>query len=260
MIAAYPGFKGSKQDAKDQFIKPSEERCVRTPLAMIRALEKGVQIEEGWAPEAPVPPEKIILFGESLGGGVAIQAAHRLEHAEDASARRDIGGLVTFATFATLPKRVRELLPHYPAEKRMKNRYESLGYIKDISIPKLFLHGTKDPIIPHHHSEMLYEAAGGDDKELIRMEGANHHLSRPREDTPDPEQVSMAIDHVQDFLARRGLCPERDERYIANGELPGETSARDYLSSLLQQAPIGKNNGHASSVNGRQESFYRGVR
>lgn len=76
MIVAYPGFKGSKTDANGHKQTCSQAGCMRAGFTMIKALEH---------PEAfglnmkPVQAQHITLFGESLGGAVALHTARRME-------------------------------------------------------------------------------------------------------------------------------------------------------------------------------------
>jgi alpha-beta hydrolase superfamily lysophospholipase len=72
MIVAYPGFKGSKIGAKGQPQYPSEPGCKRAAYAMVQNLEEHFH----------VPTEQIVLFGESLGGAMALSTARDMERGQ----------------------------------------------------------------------------------------------------------------------------------------------------------------------------------
>src|SRR5690606_83486 len=97
VIAAYPGFKGHRKRPK---LDPSEEGCHATGLAMVRYLVNRRQ----------VPMENIVLFGESLGGAVALRTAHNLEKGipEWGYEPEKIPAVVCYNTFTSLVKRAKE--------------------------------------------------------------------------------------------------------------------------------------------------------
>jgi pimeloyl-ACP methyl ester carboxylesterase len=72
MIVAYPGFKGSKIGAKGQTQYPSEPGCKRAAYAMVQNLEEHFN----------VPSNQIVLFGESLGGAMALYTARDMERGQ----------------------------------------------------------------------------------------------------------------------------------------------------------------------------------
>ncbi|WP_139490753.1 alpha/beta hydrolase [Brevibacillus dissolubilis] len=55
--------------------------------------------------------------------------------------------------------------------------------------PILFIHGTGDKAIPHHHSEKLYEAAANPHNEVFLVEGADHVRSFARQPKEYSERV-----------------------------------------------------------------------
>ncbi len=93
--------------------------------------------------EQHISPEKIIIFGHSLGGAVAI----------DLASPKKCGGLIAERTFVTA-FRVLTKIPIYPFDK-----FQSINKIKNVKCPILVIHGKKDSIIPFWHGEKLFEAA-----------------------------------------------------------------------------------------------------
>jgi len=111
------------------------------------------------------PPERIVLFGESVGGGVAVELA----------TRHDCAGLVLFSTFESLPKAAKAKLPWLPCETLMSNRFDSASKLPGIRKPVYLAHGDADEVIPHSHSQRLFELAVGPKRLRIRP-GGTHNM------------------------------------------------------------------------------------
>lgn len=97
-----------------------------------------------------VPPAEVLLFGESLGGAVAVELA----------GRRPVAALVLVAP---LPGTVRIARAHYPLPDFLldwpDHRFDALSGIGRIEAPTLFAHGDKDRVIPRSEARLLFEAA-----------------------------------------------------------------------------------------------------
>ena len=105
-----------------------------------------------------VPPERIILYGFSLGGGPAV----------DLAASRRCAGLILQSAFTSAFRVLtgRRLLPF--------DRFDNLAKIGRVSSPVLVIHGTADPVVPFRHGRRLYAAATGP-KDCLWVEGAAHN-------------------------------------------------------------------------------------
>lgn len=113
--------------------RPSE----RTVLANVEAAYDYLITKRG------VPPERIIVWGRSIGSGPSVHLA----------ATRKVGGLVIESGFTSafrVMTRIR-LLPF--------DRFDNLRGIERISCPLLVIHGRKDEIISFWHGQRLYDAA-----------------------------------------------------------------------------------------------------
>jgi fermentation-respiration switch protein FrsA (DUF1100 family) len=95
-------------------------------------------------------PENIILYGESLGTGVAAQMA--MEHP-------NLRALVLEAPYTSVATRSQEIYPVFPAFWLVKDRYETLKKLPNIHLPILIFHGEKDRVIPIHHGRTLLKKA-----------------------------------------------------------------------------------------------------
>lgn len=96
-----------------------------------------------------LPPERIVLYGESLGSGVAVRMA--MDHPASA--------LILEAPYTSVVDRSAELYPFIPARLLVQDTYPSLSRIAQVTCPLLILHGEKDHIIPARHGRMLFAAA-----------------------------------------------------------------------------------------------------
>jgi fermentation-respiration switch protein FrsA (DUF1100 family) len=101
-----------------------------------------------------VPPERIVLFGESIGGAVAVRLA-----AEFSLAGYPPAGLVLNSTIAALPETVAWHYPWFPFQFLLLDRYPSVERIPYVTCPILQFHGTDDEFIPLEHGQRLFEAA-----------------------------------------------------------------------------------------------------
>lgn len=109
-------------------------------------------------------PEEIVLFGHSLGGAVAI----------DGALDRSVAGLVVESSFTDIKEMARALHPQIPLHLIARNGFRSIGKVGEITVPKLFIHGTEDETVPLEIGRRLYEAAA-EPKELYVVEGAGHN-------------------------------------------------------------------------------------
>lgn len=125
--------------------------------------------------ELSVSPDRILIYGESLGGGVATQlAAHACQ--SDAAP----GGLVLNATFSSMVDAASAIYPFLPVPLLLIDRYPSADFIGSVTCPTLQIHGTRDEIVPFHLGRKLFDAtpnasASGVDKKFIEMRGFGHN-------------------------------------------------------------------------------------
>lgn len=96
-----------------------------------------------------LPPGRIVVFGESLGGAVAAQLA----------ARVDPAALVLHSAFTSAPDLAAGLYPFLPARLLTRYRYDTLAAVRQLRCPLLVAHSPRDEIIPVSHGRRLYEAA-----------------------------------------------------------------------------------------------------
>ena len=113
--------------------------------------------------ERRVPPNRIVLFGKSLGGAVAIDLATEVEPA----------GLIVQSAFTSIPDMAARHFPFVP-RALLRTRMDSLSKIGDVEVPKLFIHSDADEVAPYELGRRLYEAAPKP-KRFYTVEGAGHN-------------------------------------------------------------------------------------
>lgn len=111
---------------------------------------------------ARVPSSRIIVFGESLGGGVAC----------DLAAGQKVGGLVLLATFANFTAQGSGNLFPSPVAWLSRYRFDSLSAVSRIDCPKLIMHSPKDEVNRYEDGQALYKAAKGP-CQSVNMKGSH---------------------------------------------------------------------------------------
>jgi len=113
---------------------------------------------------ARYPAPRIVLFGESLGTGVAVALA----------AGRTIGGLILQAPFTSAADIGAAVYPFLPVRLLMKDQFRSDEQIGKVKMPLLILHGASDRVVPLAFGERLY-ALANEPKRLVRFPRAGHN-------------------------------------------------------------------------------------
>ena len=109
--------------------------------------------------------DKIIYYGHSLGGAVAVELA----------ARRPPMGLIVEGTFASGRDMAGHLLPRLPTIPSLlvHSKFNSIARIKKVSCPVMVIHGEQDDVVPLTQGRKLYEAAH-EPKQWLEVPGAGH--------------------------------------------------------------------------------------
>ncbi|MFQ5958933.1 MAG: alpha/beta hydrolase [Alphaproteobacteria bacterium] len=111
-----------------------------------------------------VPPARVVLYGESLGGGVAVQMA----------SERPVGAVVLEAPFTSLADVAQRHFWYVPARHLVRDRFDSKAKIARIGAPLLVFHGELDRVVPADLGRALYDAAA-EPKEARFYPAAGHN-------------------------------------------------------------------------------------
>ena len=142
---SYRGYGGSSG-------RPTEEGLINDALAAYRYAA------------AAYPPERIALWGESLGSGVAVALA----------AEKPVGRLVLEAPFTSAADVGASVYWFVPVRLLMKDQYRSDLRIGKVTAPVLVLHGDRDNVVPFALGERLY-AMINSPKRFVRLRGGGHN-------------------------------------------------------------------------------------
>lgn len=108
-------------------------------------------------------PERIALWGESIGGGVAVALA----------AERRVGRLILEAPFTSAADVAAGVYPFVPVRLLMKDQFRSDERIGTVTAPVLVMHGERDNVVPFELGERLYEMVRGP-KHFVRFPQGGH--------------------------------------------------------------------------------------
>src|SRR5499427_5345639 len=144
-MLAYRGYAGSTG-------RPTEAANVADAGLAYAAL-----VHEG------VAPASIILYGESLGTGIATRLA----------TERPAGGLILDAPYTSIVDVAAQAYPYLPVRHVLQDRYETVTLIGKVHMPLLILHGERDPVIPVAMGRELFRLAN-EPKRLATFPNAAH--------------------------------------------------------------------------------------
>ncbi len=103
-----------------------------------------------WFTTRGLTEAQLILYGESLGGGVAVQMA--VEHAE-------VAAVILEAPFTRLPDLAPPILLPGLAELLMVDTFDNIAKIAKLAMPLLVVHGDKDAVVPPAMGRAVLAAA-----------------------------------------------------------------------------------------------------
>lgn len=119
-----------------------------------------------------IDTNKIIVFGQSIGGAVVIELAKKFNDI--------LYAVIVENTFTSLPEIGRELFGGIPGVSFLpdiffKNQYRSLDKLRHITIPGLFISGQADTMIPPRMMKQLFDKSNCNIKRLLKLTDGNHN-------------------------------------------------------------------------------------
>ena len=131
-----------------------------------------------------ITPNRLVLYGESLGSGVAVYLA----------AQREIGALILEAPFNSVAEVAQYHYSFVPASLLLRDRFDSISRIGNVKAPILLLHGDRDRVVPVRFGRALFDAAPEPKTFWFSPEAGHEDLAR-----------FGALDAVAAFLDKRHL-------------------------------------------------------
>jgi hypothetical protein len=114
-----------------------------------------------------IQPQKIFLYGHSLGGAIAINLAAQ---------HPDAAGLMVQSSFTSMAEMAERMgwSRYFPVNLLLTQRFNSLAKVKSLKLPVLFIHGIADNQVPFQMSQSLFNATP-EPKQLLLFPGAGHN-------------------------------------------------------------------------------------
>ena len=119
-----------------------------------------------WLNDRGVETKNIILYGESLGTGVAVEIGQT----------NKFNSIILESPYTSMVKAAKIYYPYLPVNLLLKDKYNSEKKIKNIKTPILIMHGKKDNIVPFYMGKKLFETANKP-KKFLQIEEDDHMLS-----------------------------------------------------------------------------------
>ncbi|MDC3175065.1 alpha/beta hydrolase [Candidatus Pelagibacter sp.] len=131
LIIAWRGFSGNQG-------KPSENNLYIDGNSAI-----------DWLKKKGVAEKDIIIYGESLGTGIATEI----------SQNKNFAGLILETPFTSMVEAAKNFYPYVPVGLLLKDKYKNQEKIKNIKIPILVMHGKADQIVPFWMGKRIFDLA-----------------------------------------------------------------------------------------------------
>ena len=131
LLISWRGFSGNKG-------KPTE-----------KGLYEDAKSAVAWLKSKGVNENNIIIYGESLGTGVATEIAQN----------KNFAGIILESPFTSMVDAAKNKYPYLPVRLLLKDKYESNKKIKNIKSPILIMHGKVDTLVPFDMGKKMYELA-----------------------------------------------------------------------------------------------------
>ena len=186
---------------------PSEEHCYADVDAAYSYLRDTLQ----------VPARNVVLYGRSLGSGPSCYLASRT-----ADEGMPLGGLILHAPFQSVYRVVLESGCTLPGDK-----FPNIDFLPFVRSPVMLIHGTKDQIVPFHHSEQLLSVVEPPYRATpLLIEGMGHNNIHPMVRPLFVERIAEFMkEHVKRSSSSSG------NRRSSNNESLEKLMNRGYVSS-----------------------------
>ncbi|MCC9644760.1 alpha/beta hydrolase [Rhodopirellula sp. JC740] len=158
LTAEYRGF-------QDDGFTPSEESTIEDAVSAIDALSE----------LTGKPVHKIIIYGRSLGGGVASGLVRALQERGDS-----VQALCLDRTFDSAVNVGAQRFFFLPVRLLMRNHYDSVEALSDFNGALVQIHGTPDRIVPRSNGHALHESIPTRHKQWLELPGMFHNDRLPK--------------------------------------------------------------------------------
>ena len=131
LLISWRGFSGNNGS-------PTEKNLYKDAEAAIK-----------WLNKKKITNNQIILYGESLGTGVAVEMAKK----------NNFNSIILESPFTSIENSAKIYYPYLPVKLLLKDRFDSINKIQKIKSPILKMHGKKDDVVPFSMGKELFDKA-----------------------------------------------------------------------------------------------------
>ena len=163
LLISWRGFSGNKGSPTEKNLYQDAESAIK------------------WLNKQKVENRNIILYGESLGSGVAIEMA----------TKNNFNSIILESPFTSIENSAKIYYPYLPVKLLLKDRYDSISKIKMIHTPILIMHGKKDDVVPFSMGKELFEKANNPKQSYFTTE--DDHMM---------EFNSSLLREIEDFIKK----------------------------------------------------------
>ena len=146
LFAGYRGYSGNPG-------KPTEDDLTADARLLL-----------DWLAAQGVPADRTVIYGESLGTGIAVKMA----------AERESAAVILESPYTSIAEVAQTHYWYLPAKWMVLDKWDSMAHIGRIRAPLLVVHGARDKIVPTRYGRRLF-AAAPEPKELFILEGGTHN-------------------------------------------------------------------------------------
>ncbi len=140
-----------------------------------------------------VRSDRIVLYGESLGCGVAVKMA----------AERPVAGVILESSYTSIAEVAQSHYWYLPTKWMVLDVWDAAAEIVKVSAPLLAIHGERDKIIPFRYGRRLFELAPGPKDSLFLPASGHNDLY---DDPAVPARVLSFIEEVARAEVREGVA------------------------------------------------------
>ncbi len=163
LLISWRGFSGNKGS-------PTEKNLYKDAEAAIK-----------WLNKKNVNNNQIILYGESLGTGIAVEMAKK----------NNFNSIILESPFTSIENSAKIYYPYLPVKYLLKDRYDTISKIKMVESPIMIMHGEKDDVVPFSMGKELFEKANSPKQSYF---------------TPDDDHMmefnSSLLKNIKDFIEK----------------------------------------------------------
>lgn len=117
-----------------------------------------------WLREQGIGPERLIVFGESVGTGIAVWL----------SSQQATGALILDSPYTALDRLGQQRYPWLPVSLLMRDHFDSLQWAASITVPVFVFQCTEDPLVPYAMGQELFAAFAARDKHFESIDRSCH--------------------------------------------------------------------------------------